>query len=148
MNDKELIFLSLKDKLPNDDLMLFKDKLNAASEAGLERLLFLNLKNPMITLLLSLCFGMFAADRFYKGDVRLGVLKLCVFLAPFVFFFLLGFFASDLTNASDESLALFGASFVFVIFWIFVVLIWAIADIFLCFFGTKKDNLKKVLEVL
>lgn len=141
-SDKDLLFMSLKDKLPQDDLMLFKEKLQQASDAQCESLLFLNLKNPVITLFLSLCFGMFGADRFYKGDVKLGIAKLCVFFSTFFLLFLAGFFALD-----DETSAV--ASSIVLVFLLFLtIFIWAFADIFLCFFGTKKDNLKKVLEVL
>ncbi len=141
MNDKEIIFLSLKDKLPNDHLMFFKEKLDKANDAQCEKLLFLNLKNPAISLLLSLCFGMFGADRFYKGDVKLGIAKVCIFFSAFFLLFLASFFA-----LSDENMVAILIVLVFIS--LLTIFIWTFADIFLCFFGTKKDNLLKVLEVL
>ncbi len=69
------LYLALKDKLPNDAFYM-KDKLDSLSDDKARAVSILNLKSPVVGLALGLCFGTFGVDRFYKGDILLGALKL------------------------------------------------------------------------
>lgn len=73
------LYLALKDKLPNDAFYM-KDKLDGLSDDKARAVSILNLKSPVVGLALGLCFGTFGVDRFYKGDILLGALKLITYL--------------------------------------------------------------------
>lgn len=63
------------DKFPDyalDDLL---ERLEG-TEYSLASVRFAQTKDPVIALVLSLCIGMFGADRLYIGDTMLGILKL------------------------------------------------------------------------
>jgi TM2 domain-containing membrane protein YozV len=74
---KKSILLALwQDKLTNEQLLAVSSLLNEVSDSKLEALQLIPLKNPLLTFLLSLFLGGIAVDRFYIGDVGLGILKL------------------------------------------------------------------------
>lgn len=132
----EFLFTYIKDKIPNHSLEFMRGKLQEISERQCDELILLRLKNPSLCLLLSLCFGFFGVDRFYKGNVILAICKILLFWGSA--------FAMTLVAAFEVNtffVLLFGVSF-------FCALVWGIADIFLCFFGIKQDNLAKILAVL
>ncbi|WP_169763952.1 TM2 domain-containing protein [Campylobacter mucosalis] len=72
----DAIFLAYKDKVLPENLLMLKEKLEKADERSVSALQLLNLKDPMIGLILGLFFGTLGIDRFYKGDKLLGILKL------------------------------------------------------------------------
>lgn len=140
MQNQDSLFFNLKDKVPSDALLPLKESLAKASESALEKLVFVNLKNPILGLILA--FFLPGVDRIYKGDTALGVLKLVLFFGIFTlanFFdreWLVWFFAENIA-----ALVLFTAlSLIFVV--------WFIIDLFLVYRGIKKDNLKKIFGVL
>lgn len=71
---------------PADKIGLVRDKLLHMPEDRQATIQALELKNPITTLLLSLFCGGLAIDRFYLGDVGLGILKIITE------FLLIGFF--------------------------------------------------------
>ncbi|MFC0309499.1 TM2 domain-containing protein [Gallibacterium trehalosifermentans] len=70
------VFIAIKDKLPADAAIYVKDKLDALSPEKASQVSMLSFKNPMTGLILGLFLGTLGADRFYKGDILLGILKL------------------------------------------------------------------------
>ena len=58
------------------DLMAIKQQLDKMSEQGLVMLNGVNFKDPTVALILSVVVGGWGVDRFYIGDIGLGVLKL------------------------------------------------------------------------
>ena len=58
------------------DLILLKDKLNQLSDRELVALTNTDFKNPTVSLVLSILVGGYGVDRFYIGDIGLGVAKL------------------------------------------------------------------------
>jgi len=75
----DALFLILKDKIPNNmqEISILKEKLSAASEAKIQNVQLVSLKDSTIGLILGLLgLGIFGIDRFYKGDIFLGILKL------------------------------------------------------------------------
>lgn len=78
--------ISLKDKIDENGLMAIQNKLENISDDKIMNLTIIPLKYPLIGLILGLFFGGFGVDRYYKGDIGLGILK---FLSMFI---LIGFF--------------------------------------------------------
>lgn len=74
MND--LLFLRTIDKLPYYSYVTIREKFANLSEAKQEKMSKIDLKDPMVGLLLSFLLGILGVDRFYKGDILIGFLKL------------------------------------------------------------------------
>nr|WP_052043227.1 TM2 domain-containing protein [Campylobacter sp. MIT 97-5078] len=143
MKNAELILLNMKDKIPNDAIFAFKESLEKADDDKYQAMLLLNLKNPIIGLLLSLCIGIFGIDRFYKGDIGLGIAKLVIIFGAYLGSFSLGVFGGyDLKTSALIVIP------ILVMLAFIVALIWYVVDIFCVFFGIKKDNLRKIYAVL
>ncbi len=132
------MLLQFKDKVPNDAILPLKESLEKANEAAIEMLVFANLKNPLLALVLSLLLP--GADRIYKGDMVLGLVKIIFFIAVYVS---AGVMANDgvAENLSFAAIMLWFACF-------FSAFAWAVADIFLVYRGVKRDNLAKIFEIL
>jgi hypothetical protein len=62
-------------------------------------------RDPAISLILSVCFGTFGADRFYVGDIVLGILKLLTFGGFFVWAIVDWFLIMDATRRANVSSA-------------------------------------------
>ena len=79
--DTNSIMMMLQDKLPKDaSTLTLRDKLDKMSDAKRDEFAkavsMQKLKSPVIGLILGLCFGYLGVDRFYKGDIGLGIVKL------------------------------------------------------------------------
>ncbi|EAK9954323.1 TM2 domain-containing protein [Campylobacter lari] len=116
-----MFLLYLKDKIPANKLSFIEEQLKHISEDKLQKLNLVKLKNAELGLILSITFGSCGVDRFYKGDWLLGCAKLSLLFLYVVF------------NTPIDVIC------------VFVVLFWYITDIFLVFFGIKKDNFKKII---
>ena len=73
--------ISLQGKIGANELIATQGRLEKIPDDKITNLALVELKNPVIGLILGLLFG----DRFYKGDIGLGILK---FLSMFI---LIGF---------------------------------------------------------
>ena len=73
-----VILMMLKDKIPSQALIIVQEKLQGADEEKVKNLSLVPLKNPIIGLILGLFLGGFGADRFYKGDMGLGIAKIAL----------------------------------------------------------------------
>lgn len=119
-------YLLFKGKVSDTHLMIVKNELDRAEAAG--NMPDLNpltsqLKSPILGLIISILFGFIGFDRFYKGDGGAGVLK---------FVLAVGMARASKTNPDEAAIALAA------------LLLWWLADIFLVYFGIKKDNFKKI----
>lgn len=75
--NKEIALLVLKDKISEEDLFILSTKDNA----DFSKICLLDLKSPLTGLVLGLFLGALGVDRFYKGDIFLGIIK--IFINPF-----------------------------------------------------------------
>lgn len=123
--DTSVILMTLQDKIPSTSLPLVKEKLEKASEDQISSLAVLPLKSHIIGLVFGWSLGICGADRFYKGDIALGIAKLALFLVGCI----------TVSIGIGELL-------------IFAALIWSFVDLFLVWKGIKQDNLDKILSVL
>lgn len=129
------IFLNIKDKIPSSSHYHVNEKIKSLNEEQKNEISMLELKNPIIGLVFSVSLGFFGADRFYKGNIGLGVGKLVIFVLYLLFLFL----ADTLDNVEDYEQMLTLSTTLFLIDFI-----WVTIDIFLVFKGIKKDNFEKI----
>lgn len=78
------LLMSIKDKIPNESIYFMQDKLENIDDKKANHLSMLNLKDPKIGLILGIFLGMLGVDRFYKGDIGLGILKAVTFGGLFI----------------------------------------------------------------
>ncbi len=78
MTEEKLIAVlnAVSDKIPENKMYMFKEKLRSADDDKAEVLLCEKLHNPTHILLFSIFLGGLGVDRFIIGDTGLGVAKL------------------------------------------------------------------------
>ncbi|MBN9679726.1 TM2 domain-containing protein [Campylobacter coli] len=120
-------------------LAAYKDKIETLSDETLFRFWYLELKNPIIGLILGVVpafiLSGLTSDRFYKGDMGLGFAKMAMWAFIFIGLLIAGFFDSS-------------SMLVVWIFNIVALFIWNILDFFLVWQGIKNDNLAKIIQFL
>ena len=76
MNNALMLMNQWQDKIPPAQAFMLQKQLEEVDESSLYSLVSLDLKSPIIGFVLGFLLGYFGADRFYKGDIGLGVVKL------------------------------------------------------------------------
>ncbi|WP_297813464.1 NINE protein [uncultured Helicobacter sp.] len=122
-------------KIPSDSTFGIQEELKSLN-GGAERLYGLPLKSKVVGLLLGLFLGSFGADRFYKGDKKLGIYKLALFLAWIII--------------GNVGVAVGGGAIIGGIAGLlgFALMLWCIADLFLVWKGIPKDNLIAIQQAI
>ncbi|MGT2910614.1 TM2 domain-containing protein [Streptococcus cameli] len=64
--------------LPAQSIPVLRQQLEQMDERQQSYLLSIEMKNPIVALIFSIFLGSFGIDRFYVGDIGLGVAKLCL----------------------------------------------------------------------
>lgn len=143
--------LFLKDKIRDVDLLSLEDK-----QIDIAKLSIISLKEPKTGLILGIFFGVFGVDRFYKGDIFLGIIKLILFFISHIALIVASFshfvfLAQDMPELSiDPSILEESVTIVFltsISIWV-LFMIWVFIDWFLVYRGIKKDNFQKILMVI
>ncbi len=77
-NKIQLFMVTNQDKLPMEMIPLISNRLEAADNSRMPVLMSMDLKSPVVALVLSLVLGGLGIDRFYIGDNTNGAIKLIV----------------------------------------------------------------------
>lgn len=75
----DLFLIEYKKYLDAEKLSRLRDVLLTLEDERAKELNLIELKDPTLALVFSLCFGGLAVDRFYLGQTGLGILKLLTF---------------------------------------------------------------------
>ncbi|EAI4857679.1 hypothetical protein BHR25_05370 [Campylobacter coli] len=139
MNRFQTFSLAMEGKVNIELLAAYKDKIETLSDETLFRFWYLELKNPIIGLILGVVPAFILSgltfDRFYKGDMGLGFAKMAMWAFIFIGLLIAGFFDSS-------------SMLVVWIFNIVALFIWNMLDFFLVWQGIKNDNLAKIIQFL
>ena len=73
------IMFAISKYLPEDKQLLIMAKLKTCSDAKLDMIVTVPKKEPVAALVLGVVFGYLGVDRFYIGDIGLGIGKLLTF---------------------------------------------------------------------
>lgn len=73
----------------------------AMSDAELDRLTYVNLTDPLLMLVISICFGALGIDRFVLGDIGLGVGKLITCGGIYIWWIVDLFYIMDATREKN-----------------------------------------------
>jgi len=77
MNQKaDMYFMTNQKYFPTDKLYAVKERLDTMTDDQIQRLMYLQLKDPITYLLVSIFIGELGIDRFLLGDIGMGILKL------------------------------------------------------------------------
>lgn len=75
-NKVDKLLIAYSAKLPPESLNMVREKLIAYDDESTAHLLMVQMKDPTIALILSICLGVYGVDRFYIGDIGMGIGKL------------------------------------------------------------------------
>lgn len=72
----DIYLMTHTEYFPSDKMTFLRDKLLLLPDDRASYLAFVELKKPTVGLMLSLFFGGLGVDRFFIGDIGVGILKL------------------------------------------------------------------------
>lgn len=126
MNNNSDYIVKIRKHIPKEAYRELCIKLDDASEEKRNKVKELKLKSIYVTLILSLFLGIFGVDRFYAGDIRLGIGKLALGVVGYLFggFGTIGFAIQLLSY------------------------VWWIEDIFFSYRLSRKRNAERIYSIL
>lgn len=92
---------------PGDKILFLKEKLYAMNEQKFSMLSTIELKDPVVILIISIFLGGLGIDRFMIGDIGLGVLKLLTFGVFGIFTIIDWFLISGRTKKNFNQVMMF-----------------------------------------
>lgn len=134
MKNFSVFILRWKEKIPQESLLVLQTSLEKLSENDCIALESIPLKNPTKGLLLGISLGGLGIDRFYKGDIWFGFLKIFLHTIFAILYFSL--IIEEKPTIDEWQGVIY---FYFVTIWLF-----ASIDAFLVYRGIKQDNLRKI----
>ncbi len=75
-NKVDIFFVSKAKYFPQDKIVIMREKMLSADDSKFNIISSIDLKDPIMLLVLSILFGSLGVDRFLIGDIGMGVLKL------------------------------------------------------------------------
>ena len=72
----DMLMLRFADAVPKNQAVVLRSQLSNADDSAFSRVAMVQTYNPLLTLILSMVFGFIGVDRFYLGDIGLGICKL------------------------------------------------------------------------
>ena len=84
-NEKESILKKFKPHMPKEYYRQLKIILEKENDICVNDFYALKLKNTYVTVILSILFGIFGVDRFYAGDIKIGIGKMLLGIIGYVF---------------------------------------------------------------
>lgn len=138
-----LIAQQWADKIPSDKAALLYQQLEKVPDNKLNYLALVPIKNPVVGLILGVFLGHFGADRFYKGDIGLGILKCLSWFGGFILSWI--FIIAGVSTHSDSA---FITGLVLAVLAILAPAIWVMVDWFFVWKGIKRDNFSKITQHL
>lgn len=75
----DMFFVTNGKKLPTDKIELIRERMEKLDDSKYLTLSSVELKDPMVVLVVSILVGEFGVDRFMLGEIGMGVLKLLTF---------------------------------------------------------------------
>ncbi len=130
--------VKFEDKVSSNALLSLKESLDKADESAVQRLLLRNLKNTILGLIFLVILP--GVDRIYKGDIALGIFKIIYIVVVYI---------GIEVDLGDKIIA--NGSKILAVLWLLAIVAmvaWFVADMFLVWKGIKRDNLKKIFEIL
>lgn len=123
--NKNLFLMLLGGKISTEQKLMINDKLDNIDEKKFNNLSLIPFKNPLVAVVLGIVFGIFGVDRFYQGNIKLGVLKLVIWLVGVLTIFL----------------------------FIGILILWALyiyvlVDLFFVYKAVQNDNYQKILKAI
>lgn len=131
--NKELYVVSNSKNFPSEDSALLFAELLQQDHQQWERISSVKLKDSTIALVLSICLGPYGIDRFYIGDVAIGIFKLLQTAIMFVAVLYMGL--ADNPPGIVINIGLLSEA---------LTIGWYITDIFIVQKELKKNNYTKI----
>lgn len=138
-----------KDKIPASEALYLRNQLSSMADEGYGTVACVETKNPTATVLLSIFLGHLGVDRFYIGDIGLGLLK--VFLGPIMLIVcaIMASFVSNMNVASLDGLVQwFSIIAIIQAVSVIVLALWWFIDCFCSYKKAKKKNLENLLDTI
>lgn len=123
--NKNLFLMLLGGKISTEQKLMINDKLDNIDEKKFNNLSLIPFKNPLIAVVLGIAFGIFGVDRFYQGNIKLGVLKLVIWLVGVL------------------TILLFIGIFI-----LWALYIYVLVDLFFVYKAVQNDNYQKILKAI
>ncbi|MCF0213051.1 MAG: TM2 domain-containing protein [Muribaculaceae bacterium] len=75
-NKVDMYMMSNTDTFPQENMYVVRQQIEQMDDSKYNLLCTFQFKNPVVSLILSIFLGNLGVDRFYVGDIGLGILKL------------------------------------------------------------------------
>lgn len=124
-----LVHNKYKKLVPKESVDILKSQLSTSSDDCVDTLMSLRMRSRILVMLISLFFGGLGVDRFYLGNISLGVIKLIFRVLTIVFMIV--------TNNAPEAVALG-----------IVSTIWCLADVYYVYRAVQEYNLNTITHCL
>ena len=132
MNDKlDMWFMQNGKHFPQDSIFTLQDKLSKLPDSSIRLLFGLDLKNPVVMLLLCIFLSPFGIDRFMIGHIGMGILRIAVYFT-WIFVWIISFVINPMLAVLVGLL----------------VLVYFIFEVIYCMKRTREYNLQLVMKTI